>query len=413
MIADRDDYTTARAKHSHTGPLAFHLDGFAALLCGEGYASKTVHEKRALLADLSRWLDRYGLPLDALDEKRFKRFLADRRRRGKERRIEAMTGRQLLGYLRDLDCIPALPQKIDRSPVGELTQDFERFLRSERGLSPATSTNYLPVVRRFLIEHFGRRALRLDELRPLDIHRFILRHAEKGSRRTAQLMVSALRSFLRFLQQRGVIVTDLAGAVPAVACWRLAHLPKSLPPEQVERLLACCDRSTPTGRRDYAILLLLARLGLRAGEVVAMTLENLDWERGEIVVRGKGQQQARLPLPADVGTALVGYLRHVRPACSTRRVFVRMRAPRRGLAGPVAIDCVVRRALKRAGLAPEFKGAHLLRHSLATNLLRRGASLTEIGQLLRHSQPTTTQIYAKVDIAALRGVAMPWPGDPS
>src|SRR5438445_8078961 len=182
MIADRDDYTPARAKHSHTGPLAFHLDGFAALLCGEGYASKTVHEKRALLADLSRWLGRYGLPLDALDEKRFKRFLADRRR-GKERRIEAMTGRQLLGYLRDLDCIPALPQKMDRSPVGELTQDFERFLRSERGLSPATSTNYLPVVRRFLIEHFGRRALRLDELRPLDIHRFILRHAEKGSRR--------------------------------------------------------------------------------------------------------------------------------------------------------------------------------------------------------------------------------------
>src|SRR5215472_9238591 len=254
MIADRDDDTTARAKHSRIGPLAFHLDGFAALLCREGYASKTVHEKRALLADLSRWLDRHGVPLDALDEKRFKRFLADRRRRGKERRIEAMTGRQLLGYLRDLDCIPALPQKIDRSPVGELTQDFERFLRSERGLSSATSANYLPVVRRFLIEHFGRRAMRLDELRPIDIHRFILRHAEKGSRRTAQLMVSALRSFLRFLQQRGVIVTDLAGAVPAVACWRLAHLPKSLPPEQVERLLSRCDRNTPTGRRDYAYL---------------------------------------------------------------------------------------------------------------------------------------------------------------
>jgi site-specific recombinase XerD len=160
-------------------------------------------------------------------------------------------------------------------------------------------------------------------------------------------------------------------------------------------------------------LLLLARLGLRAGEVVAMTLDNLDWERGEIVVLGKGQRQARLPLPTDVGAALVGYLRHVRPACSTRRVFVRMRAPLRGLAGPVAIDCVVRRALKRAGLTPDFKGAHLLRHSLATNLLRGGASLTEIGQLLRHSQPTTTQIYAKVDIAALRGIAPPWPGDPS
>jgi hypothetical protein len=130
MIADRNDDTTARAKHSRIGPLAFHVDGFAALLCGEGYASKTVHEKRALLADLSRWLDRHGLPLDALDEKRFKRFLADRRRGGKERRIEAMTGRQLLRYLRDLGCIPALPQEIDRSPVGELTQDFERQARN-------------------------------------------------------------------------------------------------------------------------------------------------------------------------------------------------------------------------------------------------------------------------------------------
>jgi len=249
------------ATQSRIGRLACRIDGFIALLRGDGYASKTLHEKAALLADLNRWLSRHGLPLDELDEMQFRRFRADRRRRGKERRIEGMTGRQLLTYLRDLNCIPALPQKIDQSPVGELTQDFERFLRSERGLSLATSTKYLPVVRRFLIEHFGRRALRLDELRPIDIHRFILRHAEKGSRRTAQLMVSALRSFLRFLQQRGMIAADFTGAVPGVAGWRLAHLPRSLPREQVEHLLARCDRGTPTGRRDYAILLLLARLG--------------------------------------------------------------------------------------------------------------------------------------------------------
>jgi site-specific recombinase XerD len=413
MTRDRDETATARAKRNSVGPLALHIDGFAAFLSGAGYNPKTVDEKSALLADLSRWLGRHGLPLGALDETQFKRFHADRRRRGKDRRIEATTGRQLLGYLRSLDCIPALPPRIDRTPLDDLTQDFDRFLRSERALSLATSANYLPIARRFLIEHFGRRALRLDELRPVDVHRFILRHAEKGSRRTAQLMVSALRSFLRFLQWRGTIVTDLANAVPAVACWRLAHLPKSLPSEQVERLLAGCDRNTPTGRRDHAILLLLARLGLRAGEVVAATLDDLDWDQGEILVRGKGQRQIRLPLPADVGAALVGYLRRVRPACSSRRVFIRMRAPLRGLAGPTAVDCVVRRALKRAGLTPEFKGAHLLRHSLATDLLRRGASLTEIGQLLRHSQPTTTQIYAKVDIAALRGIALPWPGDPS
>jgi site-specific recombinase XerD len=270
--------------------------------------------------------------------------------------------------------------------------------------------NYRPIVRRFLTERFGSTPMRLDELRTIDIHRFIVRRVQTGSRRSAQLMVTALRAFLRFLQQRGSIAADLADAVPGVANWCLSHLPKSLPPEQVERMLACCNRGTPVGQRDYVILLFLARLGLRAGEVVTLTLDDLDWERGEVLVRGKGQRLGRLPLPTDVGAALVDYLRHVRPACSTRRVFIRMRAPLRGLVGPVAIDCVVRRALNRAELNPEFKGAHLLRHSLATDLLRRGASLTEIGQLLRHSRPTTTQIYAKVDIAALRTIGFPWPG---
>ncbi|WP_292502587.1 site-specific integrase [Mesorhizobium sp.] len=223
-------------------------------------------------------------------------------------------------------------------------------------------------------------------------------------------MVTALRSFLRFLQQRGLLATDLAVAVPGIAGWRLAHLPKALPAEQVERLLASCDRRTPAGRRDYAVLMLLARLGLRGGEVSALTLDDLDWDCGEIVVHGKGQRLARLPLPADVGAALVDYLRQDRPACSTRRVFIRIKAPRRSFVSPSTICCIVHRALKRAGLTPAFKGAHLLRHALATDLLRRGASLVEIGQLLRHSQPNTTQIYAKVDIAALRAIALPWPG---
>ena len=249
----------------------------------------------------------------------------------------------------------------------------------------------------------------LEQLRAQDLHGFILREIQRVSRSHGKGVVTALRSFLRFLLQRGAIRTDLARMLPGVASWRLSHLPKSLPPEQVEQLLACCDRSTSSGKRDYAILLLLARLGLRGGEVLAMTLDDLDWECGEMVVLGKGQRLERLPLPADVGVALACYLCDVRPVCATRRLFIRMKAPQQGLAGPVAICCIVRRALRRAGLDPELKGAHLLRHSLATNLLRRGASLSEIGQLLRHRQPTTTQIYAKVDIAALRGIALPWP----
>jgi site-specific recombinase XerD len=270
--------------------------------------------------------------------------------------------------------------------------------------------SYLPIVRRFLVERPDNHVLRFDKLRPTDLHGFIVRGAQRRSLGRAKLAVTAMRSFLRFLQQRGILAIDLAAAMPGVANWRLSHLPKTLPPHQVEQLLASCDRDTPAGQRDYAILLLLARLGLRGGEVVAMTLDDLVWECGEIVVRGKGQRLARMPLPPDVGSALANYLRYVRPACATRRVFIRMLAPLRGLRGPSTICCIVRRALKRAGVTSDFKGAHLLRHSLATDLLRRGASLDEIGQLLRHSQPITTQIYAKVDIAALRSIGLAWPG---
>lgn len=409
MTLTRHGAATAPVGQSFTGPLASHVEAIAARLLHKGYAQNTVRAKCDLLADLSRWLDRRGLPLAALDEGRLTQFLATRRRRSKTRRGDRATGRQLLEHLRELEQIAAPVHSVDRTPVACLGREFEEFLRTERGLASSTVSDYSHTARDFLEDRFGSQALHLERLRPQDLHGFVLREVQRVSRSHGKGAVAALRSFLRFLLQRGAIQTDLACSLPGVATWRLSHLPKSLPPEQVEQLLACCDRSTPTGKRDYAILLLLARLGLRGGEVLAMTLEDLDWERGEIVVRGKGQRLERLPLPADVGAALACYLRDVRPARATRRVFIRMKAPLQGFAGPSAICCVVRRALRRAGLNPELKGAHLLRHSLATNLLRRGASLGEIGQLLRHREPTTTQIYAKVDIAALRRIALPWP----
>ena len=409
MTLTRHSAATAPDGQSCTGPLASHIERFAAQLSLRGYAQNTVRAKCDVLADLSCWLERRQLPLAALDEGRLRQFQATRRCRGKARRGDPATGQQLIEYLCDRGDIAVAAHRIDRAPAADLTREFEEYLHTERGLSRSTVVSYLPIVRCFLDERFGRKALRLVQLRPQDLHGFILREVQRVSRSHGKRTITALRSFLRFLLQRGAIQTDLSRTLPGVASWRLSHLPKSLPPEQVERLLSCCDRSSPTGKRDYAILLLLARLGLRGGEVVAMALEDLDWERGEIVVRGKGQRLERLPLPADVGAALACYLCDVRPVCATRRVFIRMKAPHQGLAGPVAICCIVRRALQRAGLDPEFKGAHLLRHSLATDLLRRGASLGEIGQLLRHRQPTTTQIYAKVDIAALRGIALPWP----
>ncbi len=413
MKITRNGAVTALPSCPCDGPLERHLDGFGTLLASEGYAATTIHVKCILVAELSRWLKRRKLSLAKLDEQWLRQFHMGRRRRGVVRRGDIATTQQLLMFLRGIGCARVVSPRIDRSAVGKLTRDFEIFLRSERGLSPSTLISYLPIVRRFLTERFAGKALHITELCPQDIHHFILSQVQRVSRTYAELTVTALRSFLRFLLQRGAIKTDLAAAVPGVALWRLTSLPKSLPPEQVERLLESCDRKTWVGQRDYAILLLLARLGLRAGEVVAMTLEDLDWEAGEILVRGKGQRLARLPLPKEVGTALAHYLRHVRPACSTRRVFIRSKAPRRGFASSVAVCNVVRRALQRAGLKPEFKGAHLLRHSLAMELLRRGASLDEIGQLLRHQLPTTTQIYAKVDIAALRHIALPWMGGTS
>jgi site-specific recombinase XerD len=389
-----------------------HLDGFAARLTREGYAHETVQSKLQLLDQLSRWLKRRKLQASDLDEQRVHLFLTSPRQPG-PRRGDAATCRQLLEFLRELGCTQSVPEQIDTTALDRILSDFARFLRTERGLKFITIAAYLRTVRCFLRQRFGQDECRAEVLCLQDINQFILDSARHVSRRYIQSMITALRSFMRFLQQRGAITTDIAAGVPTVACWRLSHLPKALAPAQVERLLSCCDRKALTGLRDYAILLLLARLGLRAGEVVAMTLDDLDWEVGEFIVRGKGDRQERLPLPQDVGAALAHYLRRGRPACSTRRVFIRIKAPHIGFSGAAAICGVVRRALRRAELDPEFKGAHLLRHSLATNMLRRGASLEQIGQILRHSQTNTTQIYAKVDIEALRGIALPWPGGAS
>ena len=293
MSLTRRGAATAPDEQSCTGPLASHIQGFAAQLSRKGYAQNTVLSKCEVLTNLSRWLERRRLSLGVLDEGRLRQFLTGRRRQGKARRGDPTTGQQFLEYLRDHDEIAAAPQRVDRTPAAGLTRDFEAFLHSERGLSTSTVVSYLPVVRRFLDELFGRRALRLEQLRPRDLHGFVLREVQRVSRSHGKGVVTALRSFLRFLLQRGAIQTELAGTLPGVATWRLSHLPKSLPPEQVEGLLGCCDRTSPTGKRDHAILLLLARLGLRGGEVVAMTLEDLDWERGEIVVRGKGQRRVR------------------------------------------------------------------------------------------------------------------------
>ena len=302
----------------------------------------------------------------------------------------------------------------DTVSVSDLIVEFGGWLDRQRGLAPITIHNYCQHAGQFLAALPQPTQVSVSLLDAGTVTAFMVEYCRDRNTNSAKSMVRSVRSFLRFAHATGRTSTGLWSAVPSSSGWHLASLPRSVPAADLEHLVAVASRSrfTATDLRDYAILLLLARLGLRGGEVLNMVLEDLDWERGELVVRGKGPRLERLPLPADVGAAVARYLYEVRPPCATRRVFVRMMAPYQDLEQS-AVCCVVRRALARAGLDPECKGAHLLRHSLATNLLRRGASLSEIGQLLRHRQPTTTQIYAKVDIEALRVIALPWPGSAS
>jgi site-specific recombinase XerD len=387
-------------------PLGPHLRTFTTALIEEGYAEGTVHSKVGLLAELGKWLGRTERAVAHLDEGVVEAFVKHRRR---VRRGEGRTLQQFLAHLRQRHVVAERQRVRERSPLADLLRRYEQHLRSERGLVTATILNYQPFVRQLLVERFRGGPLRLRDLHPSDIAQFVLRHGHHMSVGRAQLMTTAFRSFFRFLLQQGDLPTDLAAAVPTVADWRLSTVPKYLTPAEVDRVLTACNRRTPTGRRDYAILLLLARLGLRAGEVVALQLEDLDWRAGELLVRGKGLRHDRMPLPPDVGAALTAYLRRDRPPCQTRRVFVCRRAPRRGLAGPSTLTTIVRRALERADLHPAVKGAHLFRHSLATSLLRAGATLGEIGDVLRHRVSSSTELYAKVDFEGLRALAPPWP----
>lgn len=389
----------------YEGPLAIHIDAFAEQLVHQGYSGATAREKLRLVAHLSRWLDRNKLRAEDLDEACIARFRRYRRRLGRVDHHAAPIGKALIRQLREAGVIALAPDRDAHGSHCREVDDYRRYLAQERGLAPATIGNYVPAVRDFV----AARPTPLDGLCLNDIRAFIQRRSSRIGRRRLQLEVTALRSFLRYLQQRGTISAGLAAAVPTVANWRRAEVPKTITPGQVEQLLASCDTATTAGRRDRAILLLLARLGLRASEVVSLRLDDIDWSAGTFLVRGKGSRREVLPLLDDIGRALANYLADGRPACDSRRVFVRLCAPYRELKTPSLCD-IVKRTLTRAGIDAPFTGAHLLRHSLATRLLASGASLAEIGELLRHERLETTQIYAKLDFDALRALAQPWPG---
>jgi len=356
-----------------------------------------------------RWMKRTGREVRDLDEAAMRDCLRRVARRGYGKNAAASTLRRLLGMLRRMGAVPPLKTEFP-GQMEQLIGRYERFLLDERNLVPDSIAHFRLFARRFLTERFSDGPLKLSTLRAPDVTAFIQRHAHDHGPCYARDLVRATRSFLRYLYYKGLVDTDLSLAVPKVARWHLSTLPKHLPVVQVRQVLRHCDRKTVLGRRDYAVLLLLARLGLRAGEVVKLRLEDTDWENARITICGKGGKWSQLPLPPDVAKAIAHYLRYDRPRCASRRLFIRDYAPFDGFHSASAIASLVKRALKRAGVVSARKGAHLLRHSLATDMLRRGASLDEIGEVLRHRSSDTTAIYAKVDLKSLRALALPWPG---
>lgn len=393
----------------HRGELGDHIDSYAALLRQQNYSQTSAYKQLLVISRFSQWLQRHGIQVHKVDENMLQKFLRLIPRKIRFHSGDAAALNRLLALLRQQKIVPPVSPSPPLSPRQKVLAEFSRYLLQERRLSQATLVNYRPFVDRFLYEQFKNGRVNLSSLRATDVTGFVQRHARRIGTR-AKLLVGALRSFFRHLQHRGEISANLAACVPSVAKWSFSALPKFLPAGSVQRVLRHCDRHTPLGRRNYAILLLLARLGLRACEVMALDLGDLDWEAGQITVKGKGGDSASLPLPADVGEALASYLRNGRPRCSGRRVFIRDRAPLTGFAHSMAISMIVMRALKKAGVNSPRKGAHVFRHTLATDLLRQGCTLDEIGELLRHQSPDTTAIYAKVDIAALHTLTLPWPG---
>jgi len=390
-----------------SGPLARFAPGFVGELARLGYTPVSAAAQVRLLAHLSRWLEGEGLDCGAVSPAVVALFVEARVAAGYSSHRSGRSLEPLLGYLRRVGAAPAASASLLDGPVERLLERYSQYLRVERGLTAGTAGGYVAAVRPFLRGRLSASGLDLERLSMAEVTAFVVARCPGQARGPARLTVTALRSLLGFLHVEGMLATPLAAAVPAAASWRLSGLPRPLEPGQVRSLLGSCDRRTGIGLRDYAILSLLARLALRAGEVAALSLDDLDWRSGELVVRGKGGWVDRMPLPADVGEALAGYLRGGRPAAAgCRRVFLRALAPHRGLTS-TAVSQVVAGAASRAGLTPVY--AHRLRHAAACELLRAGAPLSEIGQLLRHRRAATTAIYAKVDREALRTIARRWP----
>lgn len=386
-----------------SGPLERYASGFAEALFARGFTRLSAANQLRVFAHVSRWLAEQRLQARHFTEQRAVAFLRARRRaryscwcsrRGLDRVFE---------YLRERGVVRPPPVARPRGRLDRLVAQYATYLSDERGLAQTTVRRRADAAHRFLARHGATRAA-LRALTPADIHAYLRAVSRHYSPQTLAVVGSDLRSLFRFLFVEGIVCRSLAEAVPPAVGWRNRTIPSGLSVGDVRALIRSCDRQTAIGRRDYAVLMLLARLGLRAKEVASLTVDDIDWRHAEIVIHGKGARRERLPLPHDVGEALSAYL-HQRPRVTERRIFLREPAPYRALQG---VGSIVFTASQRAGIGSVWP--HRLRRTAATEMLRRGATLSEIAQVLRHTVTQTTMIYAKVDRHSLRLLAQPWPG---
>lgn len=383
---------------------------YAAHLVEVGLSRHGTWRSLNVVGNLLAWLARQRTRLSDLDEHVVERYL---RHQGAKHSIHLDDRAALKRWLFTLRTAGAIaPAAVPIStPHEQIFAEFGDYLRSERGLEAKTIAHHLPAIRRFLSEVCPAGPSDLGKIKQAEVIRYVECHAQDWSPKSAKGMCWSLRAFLRYLHHAGLNPCPLADCVPSIREWKLASLPTYLSREQVQKVLDSCDRASAVGLRDFAILMMLSKLGLRANEVASLTLDDIDWRTGEMLVRAKGRQRARMPITSDVGAGVVAYLRDGRPKSSCRQLFLRSLAPHTGFASASAITMIARTALERAGIhGYAHQGAHIFRHSLATELLRSNATLSEIGHLLRHKSHDTTRIYAKVDIEALGTLSQPWPG---
>lgn len=396
------------------GTSAEHLGSFITWLGSQQYSAgyACIVARHALA--FGRWCEGRGIDVEALTDdhiERFQRSRARRRsRRPETRRQERNALALLLLFLREQGiCAAASPYMTAADCVAA---DFAQHLQRNHGLAPATVDTYTRLARQFLVWRFGQADACLHDLRPIDSIAFIRQESKRMAPPAVKGVAKGVRSFLRFCEFRGEVPAGLTASVPSVATWTTTPpIPKAIAAEHAQRAIDSCNRLTAVGLRDRAVLLLLARLGLRACEIIRLTLDDIDWDQAQLRIHGKGGRQSLLPLPTDVGAAIAAYLQRGRPPCGDRVLFLRSVAPIRGLLdGSDGVGSIVRYALKRAKVDAPHRGSHQFRHALAVQMLRQGASLPEIAQVLRHRSPQTTSIYAKADTDALRTVVMAWPG---